>query len=149
MPENYLVNKEKFKIDCQSLITRINNNIHDFDPDYILTINEDGLKTGNSIISRIKNFKNKKIISIKNNNYEEIPDDLNNVVIISGIQNTGKTLSNVFKYIEKKFPDRDINLILIVLYNRLKTLESTYIEPTFFGIGFVNHNYIEVNWDNL
>ena len=149
----YTVTKEIFEEDCRILATRINEAPipKNFNPTHLIALNSDGVKTA---IELRKNLSKKNLLieKIKLNPQTYVIEKMlenkkiTNAFLITTIQNTGKLLTKALEYLNAIFEnsEEDLELMIIVLYDRLNVSSETYQTPTFFGMGFINHNRIEM-----
>lgn len=155
-PVIYTVSKDIFQKDCADLAERINKNpVHEqFIPTHLIAINKDGLKVALELRKTLT-YRNLKIEQIEiDPDTFEIKKPLENqqitkALLILAIQNTGQLLTKTIQYLDALFEKsaEDLHLVIVVLYDRLDVHSPFYIHPTYFGIGFVNHNYIELKFD--
>ena len=150
----YRVDKKLFEKDCFNLASLIKKNpiegarfINTY-PSNIIAINEDGLLVARELRKTLS-FVN-KICMIKINPKTQIIDkpftelNLEAAFLVTAIQNTGKTLFTAINHLKTLYETKDLDLILVALYDRLNRTSTTYIPPSFHGIAFINHNWIEM-----
>lgn len=149
--QQYIVTQEVFEKDCKNLALRINQapKPKDFNLSHLIALNEEGVKVATELRKTLEQ-KNLQIenIEIDPDTYE-IKKSLSNknidgALLIIMIENSGKILTKALEYLNAEFSNSvdDVELMIIVLYDRLNVSSPTYQTPTFFGIGFPNHNEI-------